>query len=66
MNIQKLKGKMVEKGYSVDALALKIGVDRSTLYRKLNKGENITLKEAGKIKTALNLSDEDAAVIFLP
>lgn len=65
MNMLKLKGKMVENGYSVETLASKIGVDRSTLYRRFNDGEKFTLEEVGKIKTALNLADDEATVIFL-
>lgn len=65
MNLLKLKGKMVENGYSIDALAEKIGMDRSTLYRRFNNGEKFTLEEVVKIKTALNLADDEATVIFL-
>ena len=65
MNVNKLKGKIVEKGLSVELLAESIGVDRSSLYRKLNNGDKITIGEAVKIKDALDLSAEDAADIFL-
>lgn len=65
MNVNKLKGKIVEKGLSVELLAASIGVDRSSLYRKLNNGDKITIGEAVKIKDALDLSAEDAADIFL-
>lgn len=65
MNVNKLKGKIVEKGLSVELLAASIGVDRSSLYRKLNNGDKITIGEAVKIKDALGLSAEDAVDIFL-
>ena len=64
MNIRKLKGKMVEHGYNVENLAAKIGVDKSTLYRKLNEGEKITVGDAQKIKDELNLTDDEAIDIF--
>lgn len=64
MNILKLKGKMVEQGFNVETLAMKLGVDRSTLYRKLNEGEKITIGDAIKIKTELNLTDNEASDIF--
>lgn len=64
MNIAKLKGKMVEKGMNVDELATKVGINRSTLYRKLDGGEKITIGEAMKIKKALGLTSEEASVIF--
>lgn len=65
MNINKLKGKIVENGMNVEALAEKIGVERSSLYRKLNSAEKITIGEAAKIKEALCLSDAEAYEIFL-
>lgn len=65
MNINKLRGKIVEKGMNVPELAAKIGVDRSSMYRKLNNFEKITIGEAIKIKDALGLDDGDACDIFL-
>ena len=64
MNIPKLKGKMAEKEINVESLAVAIGVDRSTLYRKLDAGEKFTIGEAQRIKDFLELSDDDAASIF--
>lgn len=65
MNINKLRGKIVENGMTVPELAAKIGADRSSLYRKLNNLEKVTIGEAIRIKEALNLSDSDAIDIFL-
>lgn len=65
MKLNKLKGKIVEKGINVETLADMIGVERSTLYRKLNNFEKITIGDAAKIKVALGMSDEDATDIFL-
>lgn len=65
MNIPKLKGKIVENGLNVESLAELIGVDRSSLYRKLNNAEKITIGEARKMKDALNMSNADAYDIFL-
>lgn len=64
MNILKLKGRMVENGFNVETLAEKIGIDRSSLYRKLNNSEKITIGEAKRIKDALDLSEDDATAIF--
>ena len=66
MDIQKLKGKIVEKGMNVETVAELIGIDRSSLYRKLNNFEKITIGEASKMKIVLGLTDEEAAHIFLP
>lgn len=66
VNVNKLKGKIVENGMTVTALAEKIGVDRATLYRKLsNNGETMLVKDANAIVSALHLTAEDALAIFL-
>lgn len=65
MNIPMLKGKFVENGLNVESVAEMIGIDRSSLYRKLNNGEKITCGEAKRIRNALNLSDKEAVIIFL-
>jgi plasmid maintenance system antidote protein VapI len=65
MNAKVLKGEIVAKGMNVETLAHKIGVDRSSMYRKLNNFEKITIGEAQRIKDALGLSDEKATEIFL-
>jgi len=65
VNINKLKGKIVEQGMTIEELARIIGVNKSTLYRKIqNKGETITIKEANLICKALNLSGEEVIAIF--
>ena len=65
MNVNKLKGKIVENGLNVSQLAVSIGVDRTTLYRKLtSNGETLTISEAEKIAKVLNLSMEDVNAIF--
>lgn len=65
ININKLRGKIVESGLTVAELAQKIGIDRSTLYRKLsNDGDTMLVKDANAIVAALNLSADDAVSIF--
>jgi plasmid maintenance system antidote protein VapI len=65
MKLNKLKAKIIEKGLNVEALADKIGIDRSSLYRKLNNFDKITIGEAIKMKDALEMTDEEASDIFL-
>ena len=65
MNVAKLKGKIVENEMNVEKLAESIGIDRSSLYRKLSNSEKITIGEALKMKTALKLSDAETYEIFL-
>ena len=65
VNIRKLKGKIVECGINVEGLADKIGMDRSTLYRKLSaNGENFTIKEADSISKVLDLTYAEVNAIF--
>lgn len=63
MNANKLKGKIIEKGLSVETLAKQIGVNRSSMYRKINNCR-ITIGEVCKIKEALNLTNDEASDIF--
>lgn len=65
INVNKLKGKIVENGMSVAGLAERMGIDRATLYRKIsNDGENMTISEAEKISNILNLTMEEVNSIF--
>ena len=65
MKTNKLKAKLVERGINVETLADLIGVERSTLYRKLNNSEKITLGEAKRIKDALDMTTQESNEIFL-
>lgn len=65
MNVGKLKGKIVENGMNVEKVAEAIGITRTSLYRKLNNAEKITIGEAVKMKNVLSLTNEEATDIFL-
>ena len=65
VNINKLRGKIVECGTNISELALKIGIDRATLYRRFNSnGKEFTIEEADLIAKELNLSCSEASAIF--
>lgn len=65
VNVNKLKGKLIEKGSNVSELAKAIGIDKSTLYRKLrSNGEEISIKEANLIIKTLDLNIEEVNSIF--
>lgn len=65
VNINRLKGKIVECGLNTSELAALIGIDRAILYRKFNAdGESITIKEADLISKELNLSRDEVNAIF--
>lgn len=65
MNLNKLRGKMVEQGVRVSDLAQKTGISESALYRKFSNFEKITIGEAVVIKEVLNLTATEACEIFL-
>ena len=65
VNVNKLKGKIVERNLTIEKLANEIGVNKSTLYRKLDGcGEGFLIKEADEIVKILKLDAEEAAAIF--
>jgi DNA-binding XRE family transcriptional regulator len=63
IDIGKLKGKIVEKGFNQSKLAIEIGLNRSTMHRKINSGE-FTVEEANKIRNTLQLTNEELMEIF--
>ena len=65
VNVNKLRGKIVENGLNMSTLAIKLEIDRSTLYRKVNsEGDKLTIKEANEIVEILNLDSQEAMAIF--
>jgi hypothetical protein len=67
INSNKLKGKIVENGFSIPLFADKIGMDRSTFYRKIkNGGEDFTMKEVNLMIYNLKLANVEAMSIFFP
>ena len=64
VNANKLKGRIIEQGRSIEDIAGIIGMHRSTLYRKMAGDFPFTVDEASQIVTLLNLSNEDAISIF--
>lgn len=65
VNVDKLRGKIVECRMSVEDVAEIIGVNASTLYRRLSGGGGtFTIDEADKIATALSLTADELNKIF--
>lgn len=64
-NINKLRGLIVEKGFTLDRLAIETGINRSTLYRRLKEGgAEFTLEEIQSIRRVLGMTDEETKAIF--
>lgn len=64
MNLNMLKGKIVENGLNVPKVAEALEIDPKTLYRRLNSGK-VSVQDAAKMKDLLSITDEDAIKIFL-
>ena len=65
VNVNKLKGKIIELGTNVESVASSIGIDRATFYRKLaTAGETFTIGEADAIARELRLTRDEVNDIF--
>ena len=67
MNVRKFLGKLVECGMNIESISEKMGLNPSTVYRKIRStGLNFSIGEMHKIVSILGLSKEEAVSIFLP
>lgn len=65
ININKLKKEITKKNLSIEELSEKIGIDKSTFYRRLeSNGKKFTIEEVIKISKALNLDRKKVDDIF--
>lgn len=63
-DVQKLKGKIVEKGMTNEGLAAKIGIDRATLHRRITN-DNLKIRDVQRMCEVLSLTPQEAICIFL-
>lgn len=65
INVNKLRGKIIEMGLNVKELADNLEMDRSTLYRKMNsEGDTMTISDAVNISRILKLNLDEVNAIF--
>lgn len=65
IDVNTLKETVIMKNTTLEALAYEMGINRSTLYRKLRRGSSgITLKDADIIAKSLSLSKAESDRIF--
>ena len=65
VNVSKLRDAIKNSNHTIKTLAIAIGIDESTFYRKLSKaGSTFTLEQADLIKKELNLNAKKAQEIF--
>lgn len=60
----KLKGKIIEKGFTIEKVAENIGMNKSTMSRKLNNNSDFTIKQADALVKLLDLNLDEAMSIF--
>ena len=66
VDIAKLRGRIVEKGFTQESLAEQLGIDNSTFSRKMTtNGVAVTIGQMHQIPELLALSCDEAADIFL-
>lgn len=65
MNATKLNTKIIEKGFSISTIAVLMGIPKSSLYRKIDGIEPISIYDAMRMKELLDLTNEEALDIFL-
>lgn len=63
-NKDKFRAKMVEKGITIADVANVIGINETTLYRKMNGKSDFSRSEIQILKSLLNMSLDDAESIF--
>lgn len=66
MKTQEVRGKMVAKAIEAKEMALKMGMNPSTFYRKMkNGGKDFTVDNLQIMKEMLDLTDEEAINILI-
>ena len=66
MNEKKLKGKIVECGFTIDSFCRECGFARSTFDRKLSGNVQFNRDEIEVIIRILHLTDDEIRMIFFP
>lgn len=65
MNETKFKMKLLEMNCTVKDIADALDISTQAVYKKLNGETKITVDDLRKIKTKLDLSDDEVSEIFL-
>lgn len=64
VKVNLLRAKIVELGLTIDGVARQMGVNQSTLYRRFQSPETLTVKEVGQLTGILHLGHDEAQKIF--
>ncbi len=63
-NTNKLKGRIVEKGYTLSRFSLEMGISRPCMRKKINNKTDFKASEIEKICTALEISNNELSEYF--
>lgn len=63
IRINKLRARIVEREMTIGTVADRMGINRSTFYRKMRTGE-FTVREVRSLSEILNLSPDQITEIF--
>jgi len=64
VNTDLLRVKIAERKTNVSEIAMRMGIDKATLYRRIADSETFTIGEVDKLTKILGLSCEEAVSIF--
>lgn len=64
IDVNKLRGAIIEKGKTQQEVAYEIGMNKSTFYKKMKEGGNFSIREVQKLFETIPLSKEKAIEIF--
>lgn len=64
MDFEALRKKMKAASISIDELAKRTGINRATMFRRFQKEDDFSVKEALNISKVLNLTQNETIDIF--
>ena len=64
MNVKELKAQMIRKDKTADQLCAALGISRSAWFRKTCGTSEFTQGEIARLRTELDLNDEQTGIIF--
>lgn len=65
MDMNRLNAKIMDSGMTIDEVAELIGMNGFTLYFKMKRPMAMTVGDAIKLKSVLNMTNKEAMDIFL-
>ena len=64
VNTDLLRGKITEKKTNIAEVAMQMGIDKATLYRRIADSGTFTIGEVDKLTKILGLTCDEAVAIF--